>query len=444
MTTPQNQEAFVRWLRQVTPYVHAFRGRTFVVGFGGEMFSERARFASFVHDVALLAALGIRLVLVHGARPQIEAELKANGVRSRYAQGLRITDEAALVAVKHAVGALRVEMEALLSQGLPNSPMAGAQIRVASGNYITARPIGVVKGVDFQFTGAVRKVDTAALARRLDAGEVVLVPHLGYSPTGEVFNVAWEDVAENVAAALKADKLLMYTDKVPSDAKSGEVLSEMTAREAQALLAKVGKNDGLTQQTVRALAHAVRAVNTGVPRAHIVTRRVPGSLLLELFTHAGVGTMITADAVERLRPARIDDVRGMLALIEPLEADGTLVKRSRELLEAEIGNFFVVEHDGVIVGCAALYPFPGDKSGEFACLAVAPEYRDAGYGERLLKACEERARSLRIRRVFALTTRAAHWFLEQEFRAADVDALPSRRRELYNWRRGSKVFLKRI
>src|SRR5690606_16346978 len=135
---------------------------------------------------------------------------------------------------------------------------------------------------------------------------------------------------------------------------------------------------------------------------------------------------------------------GMLALIEPLEAEGSLVKRSRELLESEIGNFFVVEHDGVIVGCAALYPFPEEKSAEFACLAVAPDYRDEGYGERLLQACEERAKELRIRRIFALTTRAAHWFLEQGFRAADVDALPSRRRALYNWKRGSKVFLKRL
>jgi amino-acid N-acetyltransferase len=440
---PPDSESFVRWLRQVTPYVHAFRGKTFVVGFGGEMFAERARFASFVHDVNLLAALGIRLVLVHGARPQIEAELKAKGVRSRYVGGLRVTDEAALMAVKHAVGVLRVEMEALLSQGLPDSPMAGAQIRVASGNFLTARPIGVLKGTDFLFTGAVRKVDAAAIARRLDAGEVVLVPHLGYSPTGEVFNVAWEDVAENVAVALKADKLLMYTDRLPADARN-EVLSELTAREAQVILGRVGKNDGLTQQTVRTLEHAVRAVGAGVGRAHIITRRVWGAMLLELFTHAGVGTMITADTVERLRPARIEDVRGMLSLIEPLEAEGTLVKRSRELLEAEIGNFFVVEHDGVIVGCAALYPFPGDKSAEFACLAVAQDYRDEGYGERLLKACEERAKSLRIRRVFALTTRAAHWFLEQGFRAAGVAALPTRRRELYNWRRNSKVFLKRI
>jgi amino-acid N-acetyltransferase len=185
-------------------------------------------------------------------------------------------------------------------------------------------------------------------------------------------------------------------------------------------------------------------VRTGVRRAHLITRRTPGSLLLELFTHTGVGTMIAADAVEKLRAAKIEDVRGMLALIEPLEADGTLVKRSRELLEAEIGNFLVVDHDGAIVGCAALYPFPDDKSGEFACLAVAEGYRDGGYGERLLKACEERAKGLRLRKLFALTTHAPHWFLEQGFRAADVTALPSRRQALYNWRRGSKVFLKRL
>jgi amino-acid N-acetyltransferase len=436
----QSPENFVRWFRQVAPYVHDFGGRTFVVAFGGEMVAERARFESFIHDVNVLASLEIRLVLVHGARPQIEAEMKAKGLRSRYAHGLRITDEQALTVVKHAAGVLRVEIEALLSQGLPDSPMARAQIRVASGNYITARPIGVRNGVDYQFTGAVRKVDAAALSAQLDVVDIVVVPHLGYSSTGEVFNLAWEDVAESVAVALKADKLLMYTDRLPTNRKD-EVVSELTADEAAALTAK---KSNLTPAAVRALEHLARAVESGVARGHLVSRRAPGSLLLELFTHAGVGTMITADAVEKLRPARVEDVRGMLALIEPLEADGTLVKRSRELLEAEVGNFLVVEHDARIVGCAALYPFPDDKSAEFACLAVASGYRDAGYGERLLKACEERARCLRLRKLFALTTHAAHWFLEQGFRAAAVDALPDKKKALYNWRRGSKVFLNRI
>jgi amino-acid N-acetyltransferase len=438
MSAPVKPEEFVRWFRQTAPYLHAFGGRTFVIGFGGELITERARFAQFIQDVNLLAALDIRLVLVHGARPQIEAELKAKGLRSRYARGLRVTDAAALVAVKHAAGALRVEIEALLSQGLPSSPMAGAEIRVASGNYIAAQPIGVVEGVDYQFTGLVRKVDAPAIARRLEAGEVVLVPHIGYSPTGEVFNLSWEDVAQSVAAALRADKLLLFVDRPPADRK-GAAIGELTAREAEALL----KKSDLGAHAARALRHALAALAAGVGRAHLISRRTPGAALLELFTHSGVGTMITAEPMQRLREARIEDVGGILALIEPLEADGTLVKRGRERLEREIANFHVLEHDGVIVGCAAIYPLP-ERSAELACLAVAPEARDAGHGERLLRAGEQRARAQKVRRLFALTTRAAHWFLEQGFKPADPSALPGERQALYNWKRGSKVFLKRI
>jgi amino-acid N-acetyltransferase len=436
--TPQPED-FVRWLRQTAPYLHAFGGRTFVIGFGGELIAERARFAQFIQDVNLLAALDIRLVLVHGARPQIEAELKAKGMRSRYAKGLRVTDAQALVAVKHASGVLRVEIEALLSQGLPNSPMAGAAIRVASGNYIAARPIGVVDGVDYQYTGLVRKVDAQAIARRLEVGEVVLVPHIGYSPTGEVFNLSWEDVAQNVAGALRADKLLLFADRLPTDRK-GAVIGELTAREAEALL----KKGDLGAHATAALRAALGALAAGVARAHLVTRRSTGATLLELFTHSGVGTMITAEPMQQLRAARIEDVGGILALIEPLEADGTLVRRGRERLEREIGSFHVIEHDGVIVGCAALFPFAGDKAAELACLAVAPEARDAGHGERLLHACEARARQMKIHKLFALTTRAEHWFVAQGFKPAEPAALPGERQALYNWKRGSKIFVKRI
>jgi amino-acid N-acetyltransferase len=304
----------------------------------------------------LLAALGIRLVLVHGARPQIEAELRAKGVRSPLCKGIADHGRTIARCSEARRGVLRVELEALLSQGLPNSPMAGAQIRVASGNYITARPIGIVDGVDYQFTGEVRKIDAAALARRLDAGEVVLVPHIGYSPTGEVFNLAWEDVAESVALALKADKLLLLTDRLPADRK-GKPLNEVTVQQAELLVRK----DGQTPHAARALKSACRALAGGVGRVHLISRRADGGTLLELFTHAGAGTMITADPVQQLRPAKIEDVGGILALIEPLEADGTLVKRNREMLEREIGNFEVLEHDGMIAGCAALYPMAEAK-----------------------------------------------------------------------------------
>ena len=439
MATLPNSETFVRWFRQVAPYMHAFGGKTFVLGFGGEMVAEHARFAHFVHDLNLLAALEIRLVLVHGARPQIDHELKSRNLRSRYARGLRITDDKALTAVKHAAGVMRVELEAVLSQGLPNSPMAGAALRVASGNYITAQPTGVVDGTDYQYTGTVRKIDADSISRHLDAGDVVLIPHIGYSPTGEVFNLLWEDVAESVAASLKAEKLILYVDELPTD-KRGQPISAMTVKDVEQHV----ERGGLKPDMQRAFTRGARALAGGVGRVHLVSRRVPGATLLELFTHAGVGTMITAASVDKLRPARVDDVQGIIALIEPLEADGTLVKRSREALEREIGNFFVVEHDGVIRGCAALFAYPEAKSAEFACLAVAPETRDSGAGEELLQACEARARQMRIRRLFALTTRASHWFLEQGFKPATVAKLPEQRQQLYNWKRGSKVFLKKL
>jgi amino-acid N-acetyltransferase len=434
------QAHFVRWFRAAAPYIHAFGGRTFVIAFGGEVVAEGS-FVSLTHDLNLLASLGVRLVLVHGARPQIEAQLKAAGRKPQYVNGIRVTDEEALSAVKQASGQLRVEIEALLSMGLPNSPMANADIRVASGNFVTARPRGVVDGVDMCYTGEVRKVDADAINTRLDDGELVLLSPLGYSPTGEIFNVTLEDVAAQTAIALGAEKLVFLMNEPGLKSKSGRLLRELTVSDAEKLLRK---GQSLSDDASLYLPHVINACKGGTVRAHLISRHVDGALLLELFTHDGVGSMITRDPLEQLRDATIKDVGGILRLIEPLEADGTLVKRSRELLEMEIARFSLLEHDKVIVGCAALYPFPEEKSAEFACLAVAPEYRDASYGERLLKACEERAKGLKLRRLFALTTHAAHWFLEQGFRAGEPAALPSQRQALYNWRRNSKVFLKRI
>ena len=431
--------SFVTWFRSVAPYFHAFRGRTFVVAFGGELVAE-GRFVALAHDLNLLHSAGIRIVLVHGSRPQIEAELRARKARSRYHRGLRITDAVALQCVKAAVGWLRVEIDALLSLGLPNTPMAGAAINTVSGNFITAQPMGVYEGVDYQHTGAVRKVDAQAIRGCLDAGNIVIVSPIGYSPTGEVFNLSMEDVAVATAAALGAAKLVFFSDAALLDAE-GRVLPELSANEAERLLAR---GPHLTADTRLYLAHAVEAVRAGVERAHVIARGVDGALLLELFTHEGSGSMITADKLERLRGATIDDVGGILQLIEPLEADGTLVRRSRELLEREIGRFTVLEHDRLILGCAALYPFPRARAGELACLAVRPEYRRAGHGEKLMAAVEARARAAGMKRLFVLTTRAAQWFAERGFTAASPTALPARKRALYNWQRRSKVLVKAL
>jgi len=430
---------FVSWFRSAAPYFHAFRGRTFVVAFGGEL-ARDGKLTALAHDLNLLNAAGIRLVLVHGARPQIEAQLKSRKAKSRYSNGLRITDPIALECVKQAVGVLRVEIEALLSQGLPNSPMAGAAIRTASGNFITARPIGVAGGVDFQHTGSVRKVDATAITRLLELGNIVLLSPLGYSPTGEAFNLAMEDVATSTAVALGAQKLIFLSD-APVIGKNGRIRRELTAQDAERLLSS---SETLTDEARRCLQCAVRASRLGVARVHLFGRDLDGALLLELFTHDGVGSMVTADKLEQLRAATSDDLGGILHLIEPLEADGTLVRRGRELLEREIDRFFVIEHDRVVLGCAALYPFPAGRAAELACLAVHPDYRRHGYGDKLLRHMEMEARRRRLRQLFVLTTSAAHWFIERGFTTGDVSSLPEPRRSLYNLQRRSKVFIKSV
>jgi len=435
----ESDAQFVAWFRSVAPYFHAFRGRTFVLGFGGEV-AAQGKFPMLAHDINLLHSAGIRLVLVHGSRPQIDAQLKARGVRAHYKNGVRVTDPVALECVKEAVGVLRVEIEALLSQGLPNSPMAGAAINTASGNFITAQPYGVHEGVDFQYTGAVRKVDAAAIGACLDAGNIVIISNVGYSPTGEVFNLSIEDVAMATARALVADKLIYLSDEPVMD-DDGELIAELSAHDAERLLAH-GKK--LSADTRLYLQHATEAVRSGVPRAHLVSHKVDGALLMELFTREGSGSMLTSDKLEKLRPATIDDAGGILRLIEPLETDGTLVYRGRELLEREIQRFCVVEHDGMIVGCAALYPFPSGKAAELAALAVRPESRRLGHGEKLVDHLSVEAKRLGFRKLFVLTTRATHWFIERGFSESPLSVLPKERRSLYNWQRRSKVLVKAI
>jgi amino-acid N-acetyltransferase len=435
-----SQDRFIDWLQSVAPYIHAFRGRTFVIAFGGDVVTD-GRFIELTIDLNLLAALGVRLVLVHGARPQIEAKLRERRRRSRFHHGLRVTDDIALGFAKEASGRLRVEIEALLSMGLPNSPMAGADIRVASGNFITAKPTGVVDGVDFMHTGEVRKVDATAIARRLQDNELVLLSPLGYSPTGEVFNLALEDVAASTAVALKADKLIFIMDTVGVTGRRGELLRELSVQQAQAHIARVAA-DG--SDVALYLPWALRACQQGVKRVHLISGHIDDALLLELFTHKGVGTLITPDPLETLRQARLDDIGGILQLIEPLEADGTLVKRNRSLLEREVGRFAVIDHDGIVVACAALYPFPDERAGELACLAVRPDFRNQGAGERLLHEIEIRARRQKLKRLFVLTTRAEHWFVERGFSEAEVDVLPRQKRALYNLQRRSVVLVKRV
>jgi len=436
---PDNPQQFVAAFRNSAPYIHAFRGRRFVVAFSGEAVAAEG-FTGLIHDIALLSSLGIQVVLVHGARPQIEQRLAEGGAELHYVNGLRVTDDAALACVKQAAGTVRVEIEALLSMGLTNSPMAGARVRVASGNFVTARPLGVHEGVDYLHTGEVRRIDVAGIEQRLDDKAIVLLSPLGYSPTGEVFNLTAEDVATAAAVQLQADKLIfLMEDTGPVDDEQ-QPIRQLKLQQAETLL-----NDTEQGETAqRYIQSAVAACRHGVRRAHLVNHNLDGALLLELFTRDGIGTLITDDVYDETRTANIDDVGGILELIEQMESDGSLVRRSREHLEIEIDHFTVMERDGAIIGCAALYPYPENGLGELACLAIHDQYRDAGRGDALLGELEDQSRHQGLQKLFVLTTQSAHWFQERGFEATELDALPMEKQSLYNYQRNSKIFMKTL
>ncbi len=436
----QKLEDFVKWFRSATPFIHEFGGRTIVIAFGGEVLSD-GLFVQLSHDINVLVSLEVRVVLVHGTRPQVEEQLHQHGVTPLVAGGTRVTDAAALRCVKEANGIVRMEIEALLSTELANSPMVGADIRVASGNFVTAKPYGIHNGVDFKHTGVVRKIDVEGINRRLDDDEVVLLSPIGFSPTGEIFNCTVEDVATSAAIALKADKLIFLTESDGAVDIRDEVYSQLTATEAEALLLS---NPSLSEDTKFFLPCAARAVREGVKRAHLISRHTDGALLMELFTHHGIGTMVVREAPDKMREATLGDVEAIFSIIDPLVQQGILVTRERQSLETDIADYVVLEHEDEIIGCAALHPFPSDDAVELACLAVNPFYRDGGRGERILAYAEARAKTRGFKTLFVLSTQTTQWFSARGFVEGDVSSLPAARQAHYNFARKSKVYTKAL
>ena len=436
--------SYIQWFRHTSPYINAHRGKTFVIGFGGEAVAHE-NFHHLIHDIALLNSLGVRLVLVHGARRQINERLAVKGISTPFHKDVRITDTSAMECVSDAVGALRLRVESLLSMGLPNSPMHGARIRVCGGNFVTARPMGVCDGMDFQHTGEVRRIDRKMIHKLLDDGAIVLLSCLGCSPTGETFNLTMEDVATQAALSLKADKLVLMGEQNGWLDEQGGLLREISPQriaDEGALFQSEKSNN--SDESHRQLLAASRVCEQGVERSHLISHQEDGALIKELFTLDGSGTLVAQGCYERLRQAQIDDVGGILELIAPLEDEGVLVRRSREHLETEISQFSVLERDGMIIGCAALYPFAEGGGAELACLATHPDYRDGARGDLLLKEIERQTLSMGIEFLFVLTTRTAHWFMEKGFVAAELEMLSQERKALYNYQRKSKVFRKRL
>jgi amino-acid N-acetyltransferase len=425
------------------------RGKTFVVGIAGEAIAA-GKLPNLAQDLALIQSMGVKVVLVHGFRPQVNEQLKAKGHTPQYSHGMRITDEVALDCAQEAAGQLRYEIEAAFSQGLPNTPMAGATVRVISGNFITARPVGIVDGVDFQHSGLVRKVDIAGIVQTLQSGSMVLLSPFGFSPTGEAFNLTMEEVATSVAIALQADKLL-FVSEVPGirirpdepESDDNPIDTELPLDAAEKLLASLPMANEPSDIAFY-LQHCVKACKSGVERSHILPFAVDGALLLEVYMHDGIGTMVVDEKLESLREATHEDVGGILQLIEPFENDGTLVKRDRTEIERDVEQYTVIEHDGVIFACAALHAYPEKKTGEMAALTVSPQSQGQGDGEKVLKRIEQRARSKGLESIFVLTTRTMHWFIKRGFVPADLDWLPEERKRAYNWNRASKVLVKKL
>ena len=433
------QQRFVDWFRAASPYIHVHRGKTLVVQFDDDAVTS-PEFVNLVHDLALLHSLGVRLVLVFDADTLIQARAEQVGLLSQMHRDTRITSAAELEIVKAAAGQLLIEIQARLSMGLGNTPMSNAEVRVTSGNFVTAKPLGIVDGIDFKFTGTVRSIDVRSIQTNLEGHEIVLIPPVGYSVTGEAFSLESTALAAQLAVDLKAEKLLYLMEGEGVPGPNGKLLRQLTQPEAAAVLAA----GSTTPEAARYLEQAASACGRGVKRVHIIDRRVDGAILRELFTRDGIGTMVTLTSFDEIRRATAADIAGIVEIIRPLEQDGTLVERSRERLELDIDHYTVLVRDGAIIGCAALYAFKKDATAELACLVVDPDYHKGGRGEQLLNTAERDARKLGAKQIFVLTTRAEHWFLERGFTEAPVETLPMQRQELYNYQRNSKVLVKKL
>ncbi|HGU1011341.1 TPA: amino-acid N-acetyltransferase [Escherichia coli] len=436
----ERKTELVEGFRHSVPYINTHRGKTFVIMLGGEAI-EHENFSSIVNDIGLLHSLGIRLVVVYGARPQIDANLAAHHHEPLYHKNIRVTDAKTLELVKQAAGTLQLDITARLSMSLNNTPLQGAHINVVSGNFIIAQPLGVDDGVDYCHSGRIRRIDEDAIHRQLDSGAIMLMGPVAVSVTGESFNLTSEEIATQLAIKLKAEKMIGFCSSQGVTNDDGDIVSELFPNEAQARVEAQEKKGDYNSGTVRFLRGAVKACRSGVRRCHLISYQEDGALLQELFSRDGIGTQIVMESAEQIRRATINDIGGILELIRPLEQQGILVRRSREQLEMEIDKFTIIQRDNTTIACAALYPFPEEKIGEMACVAVHPDYRSSSRGEVLLERIAAQAKQSGLSKLFVLTTRSIHWFQERGFTPVDIDLLPESKKQLYNYQRKSKVLM---
>ena len=376
-------------LRGILQYVPRFRERTFVVAMDGAAVADE-NFANILMDVAVLWSLNIRTVLVHGASVLIRSLAEQSGVTPSDLEGSGVTDEETL---KLALAASnRLTHETL--EGL-----AAADLRAAATNAVIAHPVGILGGVDHLFTGRVERVDVGLLDTLLSNGIVPVVPPLGFDGEGGTYRVNSDAVAVALAGALGAVKLIFMTtaDGLVVD---GARVRRLTVGELTEALKRSAVDESLHSKA----RHAVAACQAGIPRVHVINGHVDDGLLAEVFSNDGIGTLIYADEYQEIRPARRSDIHTIEHLIHASIESEELAPRSRETLEEQLEDFYILEVDRNPIACVALHEYTDEDLGELACLCVHPSHENRGVGQKMMQFVEAQAREKGLRRLLALST----------------------------------------
>lgn len=411
----------IDWFRNTAPYINTHRGTTVVVGLRAGAVAED-NFINVVHDLALMQSLGMRLVIIHEQTCLASTPIP----------------QESMAAILTEIASERSQIERMFSMGLPNSPLHNAKLRVISGNFVTARPAGVLKGIDYGALGVVRQVDVAGITHALDGAAICLLSTVGHSPAGDVFAVNALELMRVVTRSLAAEKLIVMSEHDGVFRDDGTLARQLTVDAARECtdLAAGGMGENITL--------ACDTCDDGVPRVHLISYICDGGLIKELYTHDGVGTLISSDEYEQMVAAQSHDLAGILELIRPLEQEGILAERSNEQVAKDLDHFTVITKDSRVIACAAMYPNQADAIGEIACVATHPDYRDSGHGERLVEKLTERARELHLEQVYVRTTQTGHWFRELGFKPVDQNALPHAEQAKSSRDRNSNTLLRAI
>lgn len=432
--------SFTAMFRDMSPYINFHRGTTMVIHLPGQLV-ESNLFGAVMHDIALLNTFGVKLVLVAGSRPQLNRQLSLRKLSQRFDCGMRITGPMELQCAMDAAGSVRFQIESYLGRGIVNSPGRARTINIASGNFITAQPVGVRGGVDFKNTGEMRRLNVEKVRAALDDGDIVLISSIGYSASGEVFNCLSEQVASKCAIQLDSAKLIfMHNGEELIDSRSSSVVQTLVIEQAQQYVELARQDPDISGDFLLYLKESIKACVNGVKRSHLVSRHVDGGLLQELFTRDGEGLMITKHMYEGIRMATTNDIVSIMRLIQPLLDDDVLVSRDQEQIESNVDTFTVVERDGAIIACCTLQPYENNFA-EMGCVAVDPTYRNLGKGNAMLGYIMRKSAAMGVTKLFVLTTRTAHWFLERGFVEATVNDLPPSKLAKIDLKRKSKVYI---